>query len=152
MIPQDDIIGDDKALILGKFALRNDLQLDFKQYLLDTGYASDQSRANTVWTQAREYFYSDTGTVTARPHWTPVQAFTAQRAQTYGGRLPIFTSQKKIDEWNNQIFPNQLQIRFSSGSLDLEDSIYYVVDGGLFGLSVIGLHGEYSYTYVLINS
>lgn len=152
MLPQNTLIGNDTALNLGLYSLSLANETDFKQYLLDTGYADSISRANTVWTQAREYYYGDTGTVTSRPHRTPVNNFAAEAVQVPQGLVPVFTSQSELDDWNDEISPNYLQYRPGSGSLNLLDVQAYLIDGGLLGIAAIGVQGEYAFCYVLRDS
>lgn len=151
MLPANVLNGNDTALSFGLYALDTDRETEFKAFLLGNGFADTQARANAIWTQAREYYYGDTGTVTARPQKEAVNRFTSERFQSLG-LLPFFTSVTQVLNWNENHPESKFTVRFNSGSTDVQFCFDYVDTGGIIGISGIVCEGEYSYVWVLENS
>lgn len=152
MIPQDNVTGNNTSTVFGIFSLKEEFRDELLDYLLQVGYAQDLTRARQVWTQAREYYYADTGTVTARPHRIPINDFAYLKLSQQGLAFPLMTSVLDVENHNATIIPNELQIRAGSGSPELENTAIYLQEAGLDGLAVIVSHGEFSFAYVLIDS
>ena len=151
MLPANILNGNDTALGFGVYALSRDRETEFKAFLLGNGFADSPARANAIWTQAREYYYGDTGTVTARPQKEAVNRFTSERFQSLG-LLPFFTSVRAVLNWNESNPDSTFSVRLNSGSLDVQFCFDYIDEGGIIGLSSIVSEGEYSYVWVLENS
>lgn len=152
MLPNQNPYGDSTAPNFGLFSLDRINEGDFKAFLLFNGYASTNARANQIWTQAREYYYQDTGTVTARPHKTPVNTYAAQRMSEDYQVTNLFTDNGKVTEYNSAFPDNQLSRRLGSGSADLRLTAEYYQSGGLQGFAVIVCEGLFSFVYVQKNS
>ena len=151
MIPSEILIGATTALAFGTYALSDANETAFKAFLLGNGFAEDNARANAIWTQAREFYYGDTGTATARPQRNPVNRFTSEAFQSEG-LLPFFTSVSEMNRWNNQNPESEFFPRFNSGSDDVTFPVEYVFDGGLVGLAAIVCEGDFAYCWVLRDS
>lgn len=152
MLPQESPYGNSTALCYGIYATNLLRRSDFVTFIVSQGYADSISRANQIWTQSREYYVGDTGTVTARPHRDPCNNYAAYLIRQNYGEYPLFTSIVDLEDWNSRIRPNYLSRRPSSGSLSVEDPARYLQEGGLLGLGGIVAEGEFAFAYVLQDS
>jgi hypothetical protein len=137
--------GDETSQILGKYALAN--REAFRDWLIANEGLSF-SQANAISKQAREYYYGDTGTVTARPHRNRVNTYACLQVQANVAPIPVSIGAKETDSIIINNPEKKIRRRLGSGDVDLESPFLYLQEAGLEDIAFVSVEGEYAYAVV----
>lgn len=124
---------------------------DFVQFLIDTEGVS-RSRANQIWTQARQFHVGDTDTVTARPMRDRLTNYWNQRTNDSFGFTPTVIGDDNIQSVIASNSELVYRPRINSASSNAQNTYLFASSTGLEGLQFIGASNGYFIVYIPDNS
>lgn len=126
-------------------------QGDFVQFLIDTEGVT-RSRANQIWTQARQFHVGDTDTVTERPQRKRLTNFWNARTNDSVGFVPTVIGEDNIQSILDSNSELVYRPRINSASSNAQNTYFFASTTGLEGLQFIGAANGAFIVYIPDNS
>lgn len=147
----DDFTGEIDRSTVAFWCLDRSRQGDFVQFLIDTEGVT-RSRANQIWTQARQYHVGDTDTVTERPQRDRLKAYYNNRLNDTYGFIPTVVGNDNIRSVLDSNPDQAYRPRINSVAMNAAYTFQWANDTGLQGIIFIGASDNNFICYIPDNS
>ena len=134
----DTFTGDIDGSLIIDWSLDENRRSDFTAFLMESEGVT-QGRANQIWKQAREFWFQDTGTVTARPQRDRIKGYFDNRLNGQLGFIPTVIGQNNVDSVVNSNPEANYRPRLNSASTNASNTWGFGVSTNLQGIIFVGV-------------